>query len=62
MTWEYSDSAPATRDAFETALCDLLRTAHTNGVDVRGAVDVCHRGTNPDWTIEITRVVGPVGQ
>jgi len=60
MTRNRNDpSDPATRDEFETALCDLVCAAHANGIDVRGATNVCYAPeTGPDWTIEITRWIG----
>lgn len=47
---------PMTPESLDEALRSLLRTAHENGVDIRGGWE-CRNGDGyPDWDVVITEV------
>ena len=49
---------PATEQAFEERLTQLIHTAHANGVDVEGEwVDRNAHPDMPNWGIEIYEIV-----
>lgn len=55
------DSGPTTKEELSIALDELVRQAHTNGVDVdNGGYDLLHPEPNvPDWDVVITRLKKP---
>lgn len=55
-----TNSADDRKKEFQRALAKLLRTAHSDGVDVEVAWDIRHKEPKiPDWTVEITMITKP---
>lgn len=48
---------PATESELRDAVCDVVRNAESNGVDVEGGYEVRGADERADWEIQIVRVV-----
>lgn len=51
-----ADGGPTTAEGLNDELRSLLRSAHTNGVEVRGGWECRNGGSYPDWDVVITGV------